>query len=130
MVKQFSKLILSLIVISGIFCSFGFGEPFAFSTQSNHQQVEASIDSHLDGFSGIIVGVHRDPLNPHFISFPGEEWKPEEEYAKKMSVSLQGYYSTWRQLAHHVNALFRPALLSAFHLYHHLLYLLFEVFLC
>lgn len=128
--KRFSKLIISLIFISSILCSFGFGESFTFNTQSNHQQVETSIDSHLDSFSGVIVGDYSDPLNLHFTSFPGEEWEPEEKNAKKKLETLQGYYSNGEQLTHHVNAPpFRSVPLSTRYLYHPPLYLLFEVFL-
>lgn len=131
MVKQFSKLILSLIFISSILCSFGFGESFTFNTQSNHQQVDTSIDSHRDSFSGVIVGDYRDSMNLHFTSFPGEEWEREEEVVKKKQETLQVYYSNVEQLTHHVNAPpFRSFSLSTCYLYHPPLYLLFEVFRC
>ncbi|MCK6468388.1 MAG: hypothetical protein L6Q53_09375 [Candidatus Brocadia sinica] len=129
MVKRFSKLILSLIFISSILCSFGFGEPFTFNTQLNHQQVETSIDSHQDGFSCIIVGDYSDPLNLHFTPFPEEERNPEEAAKKELEI-LRGYYSNGVQLTNHVNAApLRSVPLSTCHLYHPPFYLLFEVFL-
>ncbi|MCF6149359.1 MAG: hypothetical protein E3K37_11960 [Candidatus Kuenenia sp.] len=131
MVKQFSKIILSLIFISSILCPFGFGEPSTFNTQSNHQQVETSIDSHHDSFSGVIVDDCGDPLNLHFTSFPGEEWEQEEKNVKKKLEILQGYYSNGEQLTYHVNAPpFRSVPLSTCHRYHPPLFLLFEVFRC
>ncbi|MEP9412571.1 MAG: hypothetical protein HRF42_14490 [Candidatus Brocadia sp.] len=129
MVKRFSKLILSLIFISSILCFPGFGEPFTFNTQSNHQQVETSIDSHQDGFSCIIVGDYSDPLNLHFTPFLEEEQNDEEAVKKKLEI-LPGYYSNGLQLTNHVNASpSRSVLLSTCHLYHPPFYLLFEVFL-
>ena len=130
MVKQFSKIILLLIFTSSTLCSFGFGEPFTFNTQSNHQQVETSIDSHQDSFPGVIVGDYSDPLNLHFTFLPGEEWRSEEKNAKKKLETLRAYYSNGEQLTRHVNAPpFRSVPLSTCYLYHPPLYLLFEVFL-
>lgn len=128
--KQFSKIILSLIFISSTLCFFGFGESFTFNTQSNHHQVETSLDSHLDSFSGFIVSDHSDPLNIYFTSFPGDECGLEEKKAKKKRENLRGYYSNEEQLTHNVNApSFRSVPLSTCYLYHSSLYLLFEVFL-
>lgn len=131
MVKRFSKSMLSLILICSILCSFGFGKPFIFNAQSNHQQDETLIDSHQDSFSGVIVGDYNDLLNLSFIFFPGEEWEPEEEDVKNKQMILQGYYLNGEQLTHNINAPpFRSVPLSTCHLYLPTLYLLFEVFLC
>lgn len=130
MVNRSSKLILSLIFISSILCSFGFGEPYTINAQSNHQQVKTSIDSQQESFSCVIAGDYSDPLNLHFTSFPGEEWEPEEKNAKKKQETLPGHFSNGEQLTHHVNAPpFRSVPLSTCYLYHPPLYLLFEVFL-
>lgn len=130
MVKQLLKLILSLILISSIFCSFGLGEAISFNVQSDHQQDEVSIDLHQDSFSCVIVGDHSNPLVPHFTSFPAEECEPEEECAKKKHGTLHGYYLNRVQLTDHVNTpSLRSVPLSNYCLYHPSLYLLFEVFI-
>lgn len=130
MVKQLLKLILSLILISSIFCSFGLGEAISFNVQSDHQQDEISIDLQQDSFSCAIVGNHSNPLVPYFTSFPAEECEPEEECAKKKYGTLHGYYFNRVQLTDHVNApSLRFAPLSNYCLYHPSLYLLFEVFI-
>lgn len=129
MMRQFLKLILSLILISSIFCSFGFGRTFAFNTQSNHRQNETSIDSHQDGFPGVIVDDYRNPPNRHFKSFLRKEWESEEVTKKKQEI-LCGDCSNVEQSSSHVNAPpVRFGALSACHLYYSPLYLLFEVLL-
>lgn len=129
MVKQFSKSTLSLLLIGSILCSFGFGTSSTFNTQSNHQQVETSIDSHQDCFSGV-VDDYKVSLNLSFTSFPEIDCEPEEDTKKKQRI-LQGYYFNGKYLTHHIIALsFWPFPLSASYLYHSSLYLLFEVFLC
>ncbi|KAA3604405.1 MAG: hypothetical protein D8M57_13645 [Candidatus Scalindua sp. AMX11] len=129
MVNQFSRSILSLILISSILCSFGFAEPCTVKTQSNHQQGGTSIDSHQDGFSSAIVADYRNHLKLPFSPLLVEKWEEVEDPEKKQRILL-GYCSARDQFTHQINTL--PSLsapLSICDRYHPACYLLFEVFL-
>ena len=128
MVKYFSKVIISVIFISSILCSFGkaFNHPdLARNLPTNFSVTK----SHPATHAVIATQDHSNPFSLPFSLFTGEESELEEEYTKKKKNSFQGYYTNGEQITHLVNAPpFHNIINYSSHLNFPPLYLLFEVF--